>query len=226
MAKLTHVNPDNVPDYLTYGLSHAVVAEGGKTIYLSGQVGWNEKSESVGPDLAAQLAQAHENIRPRPRRSRRDGGRHRPPQHTNVANYRFEEGEVVNAANKKLFEGHTPPSMTLMGVQALYSPDVRCEVEVTAVIGCTSQKKRGAPPSDGRRPLRRVGGTGPLCLVDAEGLEGSRGLDDGRVVVALADQHHPDGGVGPPCRTAPSWPGGPWRRTGRCWPSMLSATST
>ena len=41
MAKLTHVNPDNVPDYLTYGLSHAVVAEGGKTIYLSGQVGWN-----------------------------------------------------------------------------------------------------------------------------------------------------------------------------------------
>ena len=63
MAKLTHINPDNVPDYLTYGLSHAVVAEGGKTIYLSGQVGWNEKSESVGADLAGQLAQAHENIR-------------------------------------------------------------------------------------------------------------------------------------------------------------------
>ena len=63
MAKLTHVNPDNVPDYLTYGLSHAVVAEGGKTVYLSGQVGWNANSESVGPDLAAQLAQAHENIR-------------------------------------------------------------------------------------------------------------------------------------------------------------------
>ena len=42
---------------------------------------------------------------------------------------------MVNAANKKLFAGLTPPSMTLMGVQALYSPDVRCEVEVTAVIG-------------------------------------------------------------------------------------------
>ena len=48
MAKLTHINPDNVPDYLTYGLSYAVVAEGGKTVYLSGQVGWNENSESVG----------------------------------------------------------------------------------------------------------------------------------------------------------------------------------
>ena len=54
---------------------------------------------------------------------------------TYVANYRPAEGEVVNAANKKLFEGLTPPSMTLMGVQALYSPDVLCEVEATAVIG-------------------------------------------------------------------------------------------
>ena len=54
---------------------------------------------------------------------------------TYVANYRPAEGEIVNAANKKLFEGLTPPSMTLMGVQALYSPDVLCEVEATAVIG-------------------------------------------------------------------------------------------
>ena len=134
MAKLTHINPDNVPDYLTYGLSHAVVAEGGKTIYLSGQVGWNEKSESVGPDLASQLAQAHENIR---RVLAAAGGTVADIVRLNtyVANYRAEEGEVVNAANKKLFGDHIPASMTLMGVQALYSPDVRCEVEVTAVIG-------------------------------------------------------------------------------------------
>ena len=63
MAKLEHINPANVPPYLPYGLSHAVAAEGGRTIYLSGQVGWNENSESVGPDLQSQLAQAHENIR-------------------------------------------------------------------------------------------------------------------------------------------------------------------
>ena len=134
MATFTHINPDNVPDYLTYGLSHAVAAEGGKTIYLSGQVGWNAKSESVGPDLATQLAQAHENIR---RVLAAAGGTVADIVRLNtyVANYRFEEGEVVNAANRKLFEGLTPPSMTLMGVQALYSPDVRCEVEATAVIG-------------------------------------------------------------------------------------------
>ena len=134
MAKLTHINPDNVPDYLTYGLSHAVVAEGGKTVYLSGQVGWNEKSESVGPDLASQLAQAHENIR---RVLAAAGGTVADIVRLNtyVANYQPEEGEVVNAANRKLFGDQVPASMTLMGVQALYSPDVRCEVEVTAVIG-------------------------------------------------------------------------------------------
>ena len=134
MAKLTHINPDNVPDYLTYGLSHAVVAEGGKTIYLSGQVGWNEKGESVGADLASQLAQAHKNLR---RVLAAAGGTVADIVRLNtyVANYRPEEGEVVNAANKKLFGDHVPASMTLMGVQALYSPDVRCEVEVTAVIG-------------------------------------------------------------------------------------------
>ncbi len=133
MAKLTQINPDNVPDYLTYGLSHAVVAEGGRTVYLSGQVGWNAKSESVGPDLAAQLAQAHENIR---RVLAEAGGTVADIVRLNtyVAGYVPEEGEVVNAANRKLFEGLVPPSMTLMGVQALYSPDVRCEVEATAVI--------------------------------------------------------------------------------------------
>ena len=134
MAKLTHINPDNVPDYLTYGLSHAVVAEGGKTVYLSGQVGWNENSESVGADLASQLAQAHENIR---RVLAEAGGTVADIVRLNtyVANYVPEEGEVVNEANRRLFAGLSPPSMTLMGVQALYSPEIRCEVEVTAVIG-------------------------------------------------------------------------------------------
>ena len=134
MARLTHINPDNVPDYLTYGLSHAVVAEGGRTIYLSGQVGWNEKSESVGPDLASQLAQAHENLR---RVLAAAGGTVADIVRLNtyVANYRPEEGEVVNAANKALFGDHMPASATLMGVQALYAPEVRCEVEATAVIG-------------------------------------------------------------------------------------------
>ena len=53
MTKLTHINPDNMVPYLPYGLSPAVAVEGGKTVYLSGQVGWDENGNLVGPDLAS-----------------------------------------------------------------------------------------------------------------------------------------------------------------------------
>ena len=134
MAKLEHVNPGNVPPYLAYGLSHAVAAQGGRTIYLSGQVGWNEANEPVGPDLASQLAQAHENIR----RVLAAAGATVADivrLNTYVADYRPEDGEIVNAANRALFGDRTPPSATLLGVQALYAPEIRCEVEATAVVG-------------------------------------------------------------------------------------------
>lgn len=135
MAKLTHINPDNMAPYLPYGLSHAVVAEGGKTVYLSGQLGWDENGNLAGPDLASQLAQAHVNIR----KILAEVGA-TPADivrlNTYVVNYKgLEDGEVVNAANLKLFEGVMPASATLMGVQSLYTPDIRCEVEATLVIG-------------------------------------------------------------------------------------------
>ena len=131
--KLSHINTDNLAPYLPDGLSHAVVAEGGKTIYLSGQLGWDENGNLVGPDLASQIAQAHINIR----KILAEAGA-TPVDivrlNTYVVNYAPEDGEVVNAANHKLFEGVMPASATLMGVQALYAPDIRCEVEATAVV--------------------------------------------------------------------------------------------
>jgi enamine deaminase RidA (YjgF/YER057c/UK114 family) len=134
MAKLTHINPDSLASYLQFGLSHAVVAEGGKTVFLSGQVGWDKDGNMAGADLASQLAQAHENIKTilaEADASVADIVRIT----TYVAGYTPADGEVVNAANFKLFEGLTPPSANLIGVQSLYAPDIRCEVEVTAVIG-------------------------------------------------------------------------------------------
>ena len=134
MAKLTHINPDSLAPYLQFGLSHAVVAEGGKTVFLSGQVGWDKEGNMAGDDLASQLAQAHENIKvilAEAGSSVADIVRIT----SYIVNYTPADGEVVNAANFKLFEGLTPPSANLIGGQALYAPDIRCEVEVTAVIG-------------------------------------------------------------------------------------------
>ncbi len=134
MTKLTHINPDNMAPYLQFGLNHAVAVEGGKTVFLSGQVGWDENGNIAGPGLAVQLAQAHVNIK----KILAAAGA-TPADivrlNTYVANYAPEDGAVVNAANHKLFEGITPPSATLLGVQALYAPDILCEVEATVVVG-------------------------------------------------------------------------------------------
>ena len=56
MTKLTYINPDNMVPYLPFDLSHAVAVEGGKTVYLSGQVGWDESGNLVCSDLASQIA--------------------------------------------------------------------------------------------------------------------------------------------------------------------------
>ena len=58
MSKFTHINPDNMAPYLPYGLSHAVAVEGGRTVYLSGQVGWDETGGFASDDLIAQAEQA------------------------------------------------------------------------------------------------------------------------------------------------------------------------
>ena len=130
---LTHINTNNLAPYLPHGLSHAVVAEGGKTIYLSGQLGWNEDGKIVGPDLADQLAQAHINIK----KLLTEVGATAADivrLNTYVADYRPEDAPVVAEANLKLFDGAMPASATLLGVQSLYASNIRCEVEATAVV--------------------------------------------------------------------------------------------
>ncbi len=48
----------------TFGWTHVAAVQGGRTIYISGQVGVNERGEVVGRgDLRAQTRQAFENVR-------------------------------------------------------------------------------------------------------------------------------------------------------------------
>src|SRR5438477_7773825 len=48
----------------TFGWTHVVTVTGGKTVYISGQVGVNERGEVVGKgDLRAQTEQTFENLR-------------------------------------------------------------------------------------------------------------------------------------------------------------------
>jgi len=58
--KITHINPDGL--YKNPAFSQAVVAEGGKTIYIGGQNGILPDGTMAGDTLAAQTEQAYKNI--------------------------------------------------------------------------------------------------------------------------------------------------------------------
>ena len=59
--KVEYLNPSQLCP--TFGWTHVASVTGGKTIYISGQVGVNERGEIVGPgDLKAQTEQTFRNI--------------------------------------------------------------------------------------------------------------------------------------------------------------------
>jgi 2-iminobutanoate/2-iminopropanoate deaminase len=58
--KITHINPDNL--YKSPVFSQAVLAEGGRTLYIGGQNGILSDGTMAGDTLAAQTEQALKNI--------------------------------------------------------------------------------------------------------------------------------------------------------------------
>jgi len=55
-----YLEPDGLIDASSIGYSHWIVADG--TLYMSGQVGWDESFELAGDDVAAQTHKAFENV--------------------------------------------------------------------------------------------------------------------------------------------------------------------
>jgi 2-iminobutanoate/2-iminopropanoate deaminase len=58
--KITHINPDNL--YKSPAFSQAVMAEGGKTLYIGGQNGILSDGKMAGDTLTLQTEQALRNI--------------------------------------------------------------------------------------------------------------------------------------------------------------------
>ncbi len=58
-----HINPETLFPSLPFGFSQAVVTEGGRTVYLSGQTAWDANKQIVGGnDLGGQTRQALSNV--------------------------------------------------------------------------------------------------------------------------------------------------------------------
>lgn len=108
--------------------SGAVVVHGGslRTIYVSGHTG-------RGDDLKAQATAAYQGVI-RTLAAAGAGPDDVVKLNTYIANYTPADRAAYDEAKRAAFPGNDMPASTLIGVQALVSPQNRIEVEAVAVV--------------------------------------------------------------------------------------------
>ena len=134
MPKLTTaVNPATLPKPL--GFSHGMEAQGGKTLYIAGQVAVNKDGQVVGKgDLVAQFRQVCENLKAV---LTARAGQMNDIVKLNIyvlskAEYKARAKEI-GAVYREYFGRHFP-AMTLAEVKGLYDDDCAIEIEGVAVL--------------------------------------------------------------------------------------------
>jgi len=116
------------------GYSHAAVVSGGKTIFLSGQVGLNQAGEIASKDdFRAQATQAFTNLKAVLAAA---GAR---PQNIVKLNYYVvglnqDRLLTLRQVRDSFVDKEHPPASTLAGVQALFREDCLVEIEAVAVV--------------------------------------------------------------------------------------------
>ena len=131
------------------GYANGVVTTGKQTLYVAGQVGWNEKQEFAHADLAGQFAQALDNVLAVVRAA---GG---TPESvvkmtiyvTDLAAYRDAQ-RAIGGIWRERFGRHFPV-MALVGIAGLVEEGALVEIETTAALdGGAAPKPPARPPLD------------------------------------------------------------------------------
>jgi len=127
------INPTELFDSLQYGFSQVVTTRGSRTVYLSGQVGWDAEQQIVDPhDLAAQTRQALRNIE--------TGLRSSGAGLEDIVSMRIyiviSELKRTSAIRDALLDFFPvdPPATTWIGVQGLADPEFLVEIEPVAIL--------------------------------------------------------------------------------------------
>ena len=105
--------------------------EGGRLLYIAGQVAWDASGAIVGRgDVRAQARQVFENLR---RVLQAAGGDLSSLMKITTYITRIEDFPAVAAARSEVFQGELPTS-TLIVVKSLFHPDFLIEVEGVAAV--------------------------------------------------------------------------------------------
>ena len=116
------------------GYTHVVVAQATKRVYVAGQVGVGTDDAVVGVDLSSQTSQAFENVRVA-LAAAGAGWEHVVKLTIYVVDFdEAKMGEFGEGMGAAMEAGMTPTAATLVGVQALYRPDLLVEIEAIAEV--------------------------------------------------------------------------------------------
>lgn len=129
-----HLNPATLFPSLPIGFSQIVVAEGGKTVYLSGQTAWDANKQIVGGnDMGEQTRQALRNVQIGIEAA---GGTLADVVSLRIyiVNPKPNDTGPVGEALREFFSANKPPVSTWIGVISLAMPEFLIEIEAIAVI--------------------------------------------------------------------------------------------
>jgi enamine deaminase RidA (YjgF/YER057c/UK114 family) len=134
MSKLTQpINPPSLPKPVGY--THGWEAQGGKTIYIAGQVAMNKDGRVIGRgDLVAQFRQVCENLKAvvAARGGQLDDVLKLTLYVLSKTEYKARSREI-GAVYREYFGKHYP-AMTLVEVKGLYDDDCLIEIEGIALV--------------------------------------------------------------------------------------------
>lgn len=128
-TKKQFINPDGTKPT---GYTQVVTVEPGKTIYLSGQVPLDSLGQ-ISPDFEQQTVQVYKNIQ---KALAAVGATFADvvKMQVYVVDYTPEKLELIRKVRLSYLNNAFPPASTLVGIAALYRPDVKIEIDVVAVV--------------------------------------------------------------------------------------------
>jgi enamine deaminase RidA (YjgF/YER057c/UK114 family) len=133
---IERVNPPSLP--APSGFAHAVIATGGRLVFLAGQTALDASGMVVGDTVVEQFEQALANVL-----TALDAAGGTPTElasltvyAVDLADYRA-NGREIGAVWRRLC-GRTYPAMAAVGVPRLWDPAALVEIQGFAVIGATN----------------------------------------------------------------------------------------
>ena len=127
--KITRTNPPTLSK--PTGYTHVVQVEGGKTVYISGQIAFDKDGNLVGAgDMKAQAEQVFRNLQSALASA---GATFNDVVKMNTYTTDMSQAPAIREVRARYF-GDTTPASTLVQVVHLARPELMLEIEVIAVV--------------------------------------------------------------------------------------------